>query len=260
MKKIQKKDTKYNRKQKNFFIILGIFLILAIGGILLYLFIPREKIDSYYQPETRHKQAAVTTVEDSITIGWIMVQGTNIDYPIVYETNSVYEGLSDYAWVSNYYVEGENRMVIFGHNVLNISNKPIIGDKNHTRFEQLMGFVYEDFAKENLYIQYSHDGADELYKIYAVSFEEYEEDMGKSYNDLEELDQYIQNARKNSIYDYDVDVDARDQLITLSTCTRFFGKDGKSTFKVDARKVRDGEKISNYGVQKNKNYDILNLE
>lgn len=257
MKKEEKKNT---RKKKNFFVILALIIVLIIGCIVIYLNTHHEKVTSYYQPETRYKQASVTTVEDSVTLGWIMVQGTNIDYPVVYETDSVYEGLSDYAWVSNYYVEDENRMVIFGHNVLNVSNKPIIGDKNHTRFEQLMGFVYEDFAKENLYIQYSHDGTDELYKIYAVSFEEYEEDLGKSYDNPDELNQYIQKSRENSIYDYDVDVDANDQVITLSTCTRFFGKDGKTTFKVDARKVRNDEKINKYGVQKNKNYDILNLE
>lgn len=258
-----------SRKQKKkkgivkYVVLLGTSLfIISIFVFSIFHFFVKEEIETkdYYQPESRYQQASSTSVEDSVTLGWIMVQGTNIDYPVVYETNSVYNGLRDYTWVSNYYAEGENRMTIFGHNVLNVSNKPLIGNSEHTRFEQLMAFVYEDFAKENLYIQYSHDGADDLYKIYAVSFEEFDEDMGESFSSLDELTEYVNGVRKNSIYDYDVDVSNKDQLITLSTCTRFFGLDGKQTFKIDARKVRDNEKNDKYNVQKNKNYDILNLE
>lgn len=247
--------------KKGILCIIGSILVILIIWLIISHFVLNKGEESpYYQPETRHQQASVTSVEDSVTLGWLMVQGTNIDYPVVYETNSVYQGLYDYAWVSNHYIEGENRMVIFGHNVLNISNKPIIGDKDHTRFEQLMGFVYEDFAKENLYIQYSHDGGDELYKIYAVNFEEHDTDIGKSSNNANELKEYIKLVRQNSIYDYDIDVNENDQLITLSTCTRFFGANGKTTFKVDARKVRSSEKINKYEVQKSKNYDMFNLE
>lgn len=254
-------STKKKKKKTNLiaFVVIGIVLLVA-AVLLIVRYFASDTSEAYYQPESRHERASVTIVEDSITLGWIMVQGTNIDYPVVYETDAVYQGLSDYTWISSKYVDGENRMAIFGHNILNVSDKPLITDPSHTRFEQLMSFVYEDFAKENLYIQYSHDGGDNLYKIYAVGFEDADEDLGESYDSNEELRSYISRVKKNSIYDYDIDVKPSDKLITLSTCTRFFGKDEKTTFKVDARKVRDGEKITKYDVQKNRNYDILNLE
>ncbi len=240
-------------------------LIIAVLLVLIIIFFAINHIlntsqEEYYSPESRHQQARTTIIEDSETLGWIKVQGTNIDYPVVYETNLVYLGLKDYTWLSNRYVEGNNRMAIFGHNIKNVSNKPIITDKEHVRFEQLMSFVYYDFASKNLYIQYSHDGKDDLYKIYAIGFYDKSEEKGEFLSSPDDVKKYIDTVRKKSIYDYKIDVTEKDNIISLVTCTRFFGSNKKTSFKIDARKVRKNEKINKYGVSKNENYDILNLE
>lgn len=254
--KKKKSDNIYQNRRRIVFLVL---LLIIILGVIFCIFSNSSKKD-YYSPESRINQVKTTIVEDSETLGWINVQGTNIDYPIVYETNQVYLGLKDYLWLSNKYIEGNNRIAIYGHNVQNVSSKPLITEKNHVRFEQLLSFVYYDFAKDNLYIQYSHDGKDELYKIYAAGFYNKEDEEGEYLSDQEEVKSYIKTVKDTSIYDYSVDVKEDDFLISLVTCTRFFGSDEKTTFKIDARKVRNGEKINKYSVQKNKNYDILNLE
>lgn len=235
--------------------ILSLFVIIVSVVVILNL-----SKENYYSPPSRYEQARSTIIEDTETLGWISVQGTDIDYPVVYETAQVYVGLKDYLWLSNRYIEGNNRIPIYGHNVKNVSNKPLMRDKENVRFEQLLSFVYYDFAKENLYIQYSQNGNDQLYKIYAIGFYNKDEEEGYSLDNSKEVREYIDEVKENSIYDYSVDVNEDDFLISLITCTRFFGASEKTTFKIDARKVRDGEKINKYGVQKNKNYDILNLE
>ena len=259
---MEKKSKK--KKGNNKIIILGVVIIvLIIVAIIVILLHPEKNINKnkqYYEPETRYERASSTIIEGTQTKGWITVQGTNIDYPVVLEmeTNN---NVKEYAWVSNDYYDGETRMAIYGHNIRNVSSNPIITDSNHSRFEQLLSFVYEDFAKENLYIQYSHDDVDELYKIYAIGF--YDNDYGLSYSyttQKEKINQYIDTVRNNSIYDYDVDVNDSDMLLSLITCTRFFGVNDLTTFKIDARKVRNEEKIEKYSVQSNKNYDILDLE
>lgn len=258
---MKKKNQNIYRKRR--LIVLGIIIFLVLLIIILTVInnlMDTNKNKDYYSTESKYEQIKTTIIEDSETLGWIRVQGTNIDYPIVYETNLVYLGLKDYTWLSNRYAEGNNRMAIYGHNIRNVSNKPLIADEHHVRFEQLMSFAYHSFAKKNLYIQYSHDGKDELYKIYAVGFYDKNEERGEYLTTEESIKEYIDTVRKKSIYDYDIKVDETDDIISLITCTRFFGTDEKTTFKVDARKVRKGEKISKYGVSKNKNYDILNLE
>ncbi len=254
-----KKQDKTQRKFRKGGTILVAVIILLIIGLMIVIGSNSNGKD-YYSPASKVEQMKSTIIEDSETIGWINVQGTDIDYPVVYETNLVYQGLKDYLWLSNRYIEGNNRIAIFGHNIRNVSSKPLIKEKGHVRFEQLLSFVYYDFAKDNLYIQYSHDNKDELYKIYAIGFYEQDEDVGDSLTDSEEIKEYIKDAKENSIYDYKVSVNEDDFLISLATCTRFFGADGKTAFRIDARKVRVGEKINKYRVQKSKNYDMLNLE
>ena len=55
------------------------------------------------------------------------------------------------------------------------------------------------------------------------------------------------------MYNIDVDVNKDDKLLSLITCTRFYGGNAYS-FVVDARKVRDNEKNNISKVEINKNY------
>lgn len=217
---------------------------------------------TYYKISSRVKNMEKYTKnnKDMPAIGWIRVQGTNIDYPIVYAqtTDKFADMIEDFTWSITNATKLVNRVYIFGHNILNISPNPIITAKNHRRFEQLPSFMYTDFAKENKYIQYTVDGKDYLYKIFSVSIVEdynlYHESVEYSKEDLKE---YINQSLSDSFYDYDIDVNENDKIITLSTCTRFFGATSKYTYKVDARMVRDNELITNYSLKENKNYKVI---
>ena len=54
-----------------------------------------------------------------------------------------------------------------------------------------------------------------------------------------------------------IEVDENDELITIKTCTRYFGAFEKQLFVIDARKVRNDEKIEKYKVKKDENFDML---
>ena len=56
----------------------------------------------------------------------------------------------------------------------------------------------------------------------------------------------LRETKKNSLYDFDAEVDSSDHLISLITCTRYFGLNGKTQFRIDAREVRKNEKIKKY--------------
>lgn len=234
--------------------IIGIVIIILVASINLK---KDEDFVEYYSVLSRTSKISETKIADSPAIGWLRVQGTNIDTPIVIRTDEVEESVGyNYLWLSEYYFEGENRKVIYGHNLRNVSSYPEIGNEEHIKFEQLVSFSYYDFAKDNLYIQLSDGKEETLYKIYAVTFNNLGNEYGQSYKQ-EEIDSYIKDVKYNSIYNYDVDVDDSDELISLITCTRYFGKYEKTQFKVDARRVRKNEKIDKYSVETNSNYDII---
>ena len=124
-----------------------------------------------------------------------------------------------------------------------------------TGFEQLLSFIYPSFVEDNQYIAYTDVNNNKaIYKIYSVSL--VENDQSASFKDIytsAEQKAYIEKAKKNSMYDIDIDVNEDDKLLSLMTCTRFYGGDSYS-FIVDARKLRDDEKQIVSKVSTNENY------
>ena len=119
-----------------------------------------------------------------------------------------------------------------------------------------MSFVYYDFVKDNKYIQYTVNGKDYIYKIYAVNFEpQYNLDLQTEGNTSKKnLYKYAQQEIKRSIYNFDVKVTKDDKIISLITCTRMFGVDDNREFIVNARLVHKNERLTNYRVTKTKRY------
>ena len=182
------------------------------------------------------------------TVGWLRVQGTNIDTPIInYETLEDIDNINkdDFLWSVNEQEKLYNRVNIQGHNILNLSTRPSVGLEYFTKFEDLMGFIYYDFVKENKYIQYTIDGKNYMYKVFAVYFEEkYNLDLYHEGNyEVNEIKDFIDLSEKTSFYDFDVDVKENDKLIALVTCSRFYGVNDKRQFVVVGRMLRDGEEL-----------------
>lgn len=196
------------------------------------------------------------------TIAWLKVQGTTIDAPIIgYDNIEAFNSIDkeNYLWNNNNNEKLYNQVSISGHNILNLSSNPEIGLEYFSRFDDLMSFVYEDFAKENKYIQYTIDNQDYIYKIFGVFFEkDYNLDLSYKNNYSEEkMDNYIKQIKSSSIYDYEIEVDETDSVITLTTCTRMFGLGDKRQFVVVGRLVRPNEKIDNYEVIANDKYKAI---
>ena len=238
-------------------------LILLLEYLLVKNIIHKEV---FYQIESREENIENSKKEDSDnheTIGWVRVQGTNIDYTLygVLKNDFSYPVVSQtYMWSLNFDSKFHSTMIVYGHNIMNLGPNPKLKSDQFERMEELMGFVYYDFAKENKYIQLSIDGENYLYKIFAVNFMTVDEldSYPKGEFDSTAKNKYFSEITKNSIYDYDVDVSVDDDILSVVTCSRFF-KDGKNyDFIVTGRRVKDGEKIENYKVSRNKNYEKIN--
>lgn len=260
----KKKEIK-NLKHKARLIICLMFAVVI--GLIIFLSIKIIKNNTgYYKIESRvEKVKKAKPIENSgfKTMGWLKIQGTNIDVPIV-RSDNIYEEfpvqLDSFVWTTNKDDKFHNNISIVGHNIFNLSSHPKIKSNSFHRFEELMSFVYYDFAKKNQYIQLTIDGKDYIYKIYAVEFlKEAEHTSFPRHDDYskDEIKKWSDFFKKESIYDYDVDVGENDKLISLVTCTRFFGSDANMEFYVHGRLLREDEKTNLSKVSKNKNYQKI---
>ena len=277
IKPVEKKEEKVvvnnnnnnNKKAKQQLIRLGIRLVegltlIAIFIVVLTLALKKPKVNlnihldknSYKVVDRTNKIKKYKKENDYTIVGWIKVQGTNIDYPVLfYDTAPISDVRQNIGWIYNTPKKLQDRTVIEGHNILNMSSNPRIADKDSRRFEQLMSFTDESFVRNNKYIQYSMGTKNYVFKIYAVGFPEHQVYYTKPEMEKEEKKAYIEDALKNSLYKFDIDVNEDDKLISLYTCTRFYGYSRSVAFRVDGRLVRKNERIKNYDMETTKEFD-----
>lgn len=205
------------------------------------------------------KEAKANDTEQFETIGWVRVQGTNIDYPVIKILDENYgrpiNGES-YAWSTNEGSKIEKKMDISGHNILNLSKNPVMSDEMFIYFEELMNFVYYDFVKENQFIQLHINGEEYIYKIFSVNFLKPFDvnNFARNGHGDKEIKEFLDVLDKGNLYEHDVDVDIEDKFISLYTCTRMFGTDVGSNMVVTGRLLREDEKVELSAIETTEKY------
>lgn len=190
-------------------------------------------------------------------VGWLSVPGTNIDTP-VYQSKTSQDGYylkhDNYGKYTRYgvpYLEElckiktlSRNSTIYGHNF-----------DDQMIFDQLHNYEDVEFFKENPIIKF-----DTIYENYTWKIIAAFRSNGSSSGDNGYLFYYIEPEMGNNSFMefYDelqqrsyihtgVDVQPTDKIITLSTCTYFFDRNGSTQnarFAVVARLVREGESES----------------
>ena len=156
-------------------------------------------------------------------VGWIKIQGTTIDSPIVqYSDNEhylEYNALNqpdlagsiymDYKNKGNFY---DNHTVLYGHYM-----------KDGTIFHDLHDFKNESFFQENSLIEIQGLRESKQYKIFSVHI--VSADQYYLYLDLEDTvvaDEYAQHFKRLSMHKKEFDFPKEIKLLTLVTCTYEF--------------------------------------
>lgn len=155
-------------------------------------------------------------------IGWICVEGTDIDYPVLYDDtdNSYYidhTRTGEYTSSGSIFIQDVNskdltdfNTVVYGHNM-----------RDSSMFAQLHRFEDESFFEENdTVVLYTEDSV-LTYKIFAAYVRD-NEHLIKYYTYETESDRqaYIDDIYDHDgLYRYDVQVTPDDRILSLSTCT-----------------------------------------
>lgn len=152
-------------------------------------------------------------------IGWIKVQGTVINYPIVqgedntyylkktFEKKSNYSGaiFMDYLNASDF---SSDNTILYGHNL-----------KTGEMFGGLQKYKKKDYFKKHKYIWIVTPDSKKKYEIFASYVtDERSEVYTLEFNDFEEMDSYFRLAKENSYFSSDSILLQDDKILTLSTC------------------------------------------
>ena len=181
--------------------------------------------------------------ENSDIVGWLEIENTNINYPVLQGTDNEYYMTHNYKkdkskngsiFLNNEYdwsIPSSN-LLIYGHNL-----------NNGTMFQELLKYADESFYIEHPIIHFTTTKEDAKYEIISVFksrvYYKSEENVFRYYyfinaNSEEEYNQFVSDAKKASLYNIDATAKYGDQLITLSTCS-YHVKDGR--FAVVGRKI-----------------------
>ena len=198
------------------------------------------------EPETAERvmlpQYASLYAQNPDLFGWIEIQDTKVNYPVMYtpEDPEVYlhkafDGSKSASGVpfldGGCYLDCGN-YIVYGHNM-----------KNGTMFASILSYAKEDYWREHPVIRFdtlydtgTYEVVAALYsRVYATD----EQGVFRYYNyrdlsDPEVFEEYVAQVRDAALYDTGLEVTYGDQLLTLSTC-EYSAKNGR--FVVVARKL-----------------------
>ena len=198
--------------------------------------------------------------QNNDVVGWLNIPNTTIDNEVLHTTDNDYYLRRDitkaYNWYGCYYADYEctfgdrNAMakdtIIYGHSM---DDNP-----EGLKFSQLKKFLDIDFAKNNPYIYLSTPEDNMAWKVFAVFYTDTNLSYINPHVKGADFLNLVNEAKERSQFNYDVDVNATDKLLTLSTCTYVYGSREDQRFVIMARLVRPGEKIeATVDVEKNPN-------
>ena len=177
-------------------------------------------------------------------IGWVKIDDTNIDYPVMQTSDN------EYYLTHNLNQENDRNGSIFMDkdcDVLKPSTNYIIYGhhmKSGNMFGKLDLYQDESYCKEHPYIQFDtiyEKGTYEVMYVFRSRVYREEEIVFKYYqfidaNSEQEFDSYMSEMASMSLYDTGVTAEYGDQLLTLSTCD-YQEKNGR--FVVVAKKVKE---------------------
>ena len=259
MKNKARHSKKSNKVKPIILIILYIIFIVSICYISYYLYNyhkgKADNIDILNNVEIDNTQVTEQKTERMLQleelkkdneeiIGYLEIEGTNINYPVCQSTDNDYYIRHNYK--KEYSKDGaifldkdydwnipSSNLLLYGHN-----------NKNGTMFQNLLEYAKEDFYKEHTKIKFTTNKEESIYEIISVFYSRVyyksEQNVFRYYyfvnaENEEKYNEFVNNAKKSSIYNIETTAEYGDQLLTLSTC-EYSQEDGR--FVVVAKKMQ----------------------
>ena len=175
-------------------------------------------------------------VRNNDTVGYVRLKGTNIDYVVVQGNDNKYYLTHNFdkqknisGWI---FADSRNKLdktdynfVIYGHNTADDS---MFGTLKNTITEDW--YLNTDNHKV-MYIDETGVTYYEVFSTYKIDNEEYY--ITTDFSSLDDYKNFLTTVKERSVYDYNVDVDENDHILTLSSCANF----GKKRIVLHAKRI-----------------------
>lgn len=159
--------------------------------------------------------------KNSDTIAWLKVNGTSIEYPVLktkdndfYLTHSFDKKYNGAGWVfmdyKNKFDGTDNNIVIFAHN-----------RQDGSMFGTLKNILTEEWKnnEDNFIIPFITENEKSEYQVFSVYRVEKEDYyITTNFETNSEIQIFIDKIKSRSEKDFNVDVNTKDHILTLSTC------------------------------------------
>ena len=166
--------------------------------------------------------------ENEDIVGWIEIEDTNISYPVLQGKDNEYYLNHNYkkekSQKGSIFLDANydwsipsNNLIIYGHNIM-----------NDLMFKDLLKYANEEFYKEHPVIRFTTKENDGEYEIISAFkskvFNKSDTNVFRYYNFInaeteEEYNEFVENAKKASLYDIEETTEYGEELITLITCS-----------------------------------------
>lgn len=182
------------------------------------------------------------------TVGWLIVPNTLISNSVLQaHDNTAYLRTDERHQPSIYgcyfadYTCSIGPREVLSPNTVIYGHSDLKDNPDGPRFSQLFKFTDPEFARQNPYIQFSTIDDFMDWEIFAVFYPSVDMNYIETNLSGSELVALANEAKAQSIYDYNVTVGETDKILTLSTCTVKYGSnDYEHRFVVMAKLVPEG--------------------
>lgn len=168
-------------------------------------------------------QYAELYAQNSDFIGWLRIDGTGIDYPVMQSKDDPdfylkHNFSKEYSRFGLPYMQANcnlssDNIIIYSHNI-----------KSKSMFNELTEYKNRDFYTAHKYFTFDTLDEHRTYEVVAAFKTVAYSDSGFQYyafvnaNTVEEFDAFVEKCKALSFYDTGVTAEYGDKLITLSTC------------------------------------------
>ncbi len=175
--------------------------------------------------------------ENKDTVAYLKVNNTNIDYIVVkgknnsyYLTHNFKKKWSNAGWVfadyRNNFDDNDKNIIVYGHNMRSGS---MFGTLKKVLKKE---WYLDDNNRKITFVTKNGTYYYDIFSIYTIKSEEYY--ITTDFSDINFLE-FVNKIKSRSIYDFNVDVDESDSILTLSTCTT----GGKKRVVVHAKRIEN---------------------
>lgn len=153
--------------------------------------------------------------------GWIKINNTDINYPVVQSNNNTYylthgfdksynSSGSIFADYKNNLNEFDKNTIIYGHN-----------RRDGSMFSSLNYTLQENWytQPENHYINFNTLQKTSIWKIFSIYMETSKNVFNPiTFNSDVDFFSFVDSVKQKSIYDFNVNLNSQDKILTLYTC------------------------------------------